>query len=187
MRRYFLLIFTCAFGSIATAAQGNWFVFDLGEKKSEVCEFLQTHSEYAVISSKKCPDIDDNPTIDVTETITTETFNVPETASCFVSIRLVFKHDRLLAMLMTFPSDCYDGVYERARKTFRKPRSEQGLALDPIWQDKARHEISEKPTNWMVVFVKGITRVYLVRYNKVQDGIMTGWVGLESRTENEPR
>lgn len=211
MARALLVICVCIIWSVAAVAEGNWFVFELGDKKAQICSFLDSHPNYHVVTPKKCPDLDDNPTIEVVEETTSQTFHVeakedvvkgvkagsnkiksaiapeqPVLAKTH-TIRLVFKNDRLIAMWMTFPSDYYQGIYERVRKKFQNPKIEQGFALDPLWQDKAPHEIGEKPTNWIVVFVKGITRVYLVRYNKVQDGIMTGWVGLDSRTQDEPR
>jgi hypothetical protein len=209
--RWLILICTCTLWSVASTAQTNWFVFDLGETKVQVCDFLQSHSDYKVVSPKKCPGLDDNPAIDVTETITAETFKVdskqdvagmigagskkvkdaispaPAAPQKTHTVRLVFKNDRLIAIWMTFPSDYYWGLYERAQKEFRAAKFKQDFPLAPVWQSQAPHENGETPTNWIAVFVKGITRVYLVRYNEVQGGMMTGWMGLESRTEDEPK
>jgi hypothetical protein len=210
VRRSLVLVPVFVAWSLTCAAQ-DWFVFDLGETKAQVCTFLQSHPGFEERSVKKCPSIDDNPTVDVLETITADTFRVqrkqdvmgaiddtsrrlsdyvsppPSAAQKTHTVRLVFKHDRLIAIWMTFPSEYYPGVYERARKRFHTAQVEQVFPLAAIWQDKVPHENSETPVNRMAVFVKGITRVYLVRYNEMQGSIMTGWIGLDSRTQDEPR
>ena len=210
MRRSLVLVPVFVVWSLTSAAQ-DWFVFDLGETKAQICTFIQSHPGYGERSEKKCPSIDDNPTIDVLERITADTFRVqskqdvigviddasrklsdkvsppPSAMQKTHTVRLVFKHDRLIAIWMTFPSEYYPAVYERARKQFQAARFEQMFPLALIWQDKAPYENGEKPVNRIAVFVKGITRVYLVRYNEMQGRIMMGWVGLDSRTEDEPR
>lgn len=210
MRRFGLVAFCCLLSTLAVA-KTDWFVFDLGMSKSSVCSFLTANPGYQITSSRKCPEIDDYPVIDVTE-VWEMRASLPDDASSAVregariaknkltltkltdptithEVHLAFKRGVLIAVWITFPSIYYQGVYQQLHDRFHRPIFEQGFPLAGVWRDKIPRDPGDKKeaANFISVFAHGVTKIYLVTYNNLEGNVMMGWVGLGSMTRDEEK